>query len=109
MELLDGFGEFSYPNEIGPGVYDIHSPRVPSVEEMVTLLEKAAKVIDPDLLWVKPPKVAYTNAWQPARGGGLVDPRPAGLQVAGDLGCGPKFPFPRERLAHSGVRPARRR
>ena len=48
MELLDGFGEFAYPNDIGPGVYDIHSPRVPKVEEMQRLLRKARGVI-PDL------------------------------------------------------------
>ena len=41
MELLDAFADFKYPNEIGPGVYDIHSPRVPAKEEMVFLLEKA--------------------------------------------------------------------
>lgn len=54
MELLEAFGEFRYPNEIGPGVYDIHSPRVPSTEEMVQLLEKAIKVISFDQLWVNP-------------------------------------------------------
>ena len=41
MELLDGFGDFEYPNEIGPGVYDIHSPRVPAADEMVRLLRNA--------------------------------------------------------------------
>ena len=54
MELLDAFVHYNYPNEIGPGVYDIHSPRIPTKDEMVTLLEKAAKVIDPSLLWVNP-------------------------------------------------------
>ena len=54
MELLDGFGQFKYPNEIGPGVYDIHSPRIPQTEEMVELLEKACQVIDPEQLWVNP-------------------------------------------------------
>ncbi len=43
MELLDAFAEFSYPNEIGPGVYDIHSPRVPSKREMIELMEKAKR------------------------------------------------------------------
>lgn len=43
MELLDAFADFKYPNEIAPGVYDIHSPRVPAQEEMVFLLEKAKK------------------------------------------------------------------
>ena len=45
MELLDGFGQFHYPNEIGPGVYDIHSPRIPELEEMVSLLARACQVI----------------------------------------------------------------
>jgi len=54
MELLEAFGEFKYPNEIGPGVYDIHSPRIPSLEEMEELLEKAEKVIPREQLWVNP-------------------------------------------------------
>lgn len=63
MELLEAFGEYKYPNEIGPGVYDIHSPRVPSVEEMVTLLEKAEKVLDADQLWVNPDCGLKTRGW----------------------------------------------
>ncbi len=63
MELLDAFKEFAYPNEIGPGVYDIHSPRVPSVEEMVQLLEKALEVIPPERLWVNPDCGLKTRAW----------------------------------------------
>ncbi|HEY2608013.1 MAG TPA: 5-methyltetrahydropteroyltriglutamate--homocysteine S-methyltransferase, partial [Paraburkholderia sp.] len=54
MELLDGFGAFAYPNEIGPGVYDIHSPRVPSAEAMQRLLERACEVIPAERLWVNP-------------------------------------------------------
>ena len=54
MNLLGAFAEFKYPNEIGPGVYDIHSPRVPSVQEMVELLQKASQVINPVQLWVNP-------------------------------------------------------
>ncbi|MBQ9385580.1 MAG: 5-methyltetrahydropteroyltriglutamate--homocysteine S-methyltransferase, partial [Bacteroidaceae bacterium] len=54
MSLLGAFAEFRYPNEIGPGVYDIHSPRVPSVDEMVALLRKAAQVLNPAQLWVNP-------------------------------------------------------
>lgn len=54
MELLDAFADFEYPNDIGHGVYDIHAPRVPSKEEMVKLLEKAAKVIPSSQLWVNP-------------------------------------------------------
>jgi len=63
MELLDGFGEFRYPNEIGPGVYDIHSPRVPDVEEMLRLLKKAAGVIPLDRLWVNPDCGLKTRGW----------------------------------------------
>ena len=63
MELLRGFGEFKYPNEIGPGVWDIHSPRVPAVEEMVLLLKKAAAVIPPENLWVNPDCGLKTRGW----------------------------------------------
>lgn len=63
MELLRGFGDFSYPNEIGPGVYDIHSPRVPPAEEMARLLEKAAQVIPPSHLWVNPDCGLKTRGW----------------------------------------------
>jgi 5-methyltetrahydropteroyltriglutamate--homocysteine methyltransferase len=63
MALLDGFGQFRYPNEIGPGVYDIHSPRVPSTEEMVRLLQKAALVVPPSNLWVNPDCGLKTRAW----------------------------------------------
>ena len=63
MELLDAFASYKYPNEIGPGVYDIHSPRIPSVEEMVALLEKAAKVISPDQIWVNPDCGLKTRGW----------------------------------------------
>ena len=63
MELLRGFGEFNYPNEIGPGVYDIHSPRVPDVAEMTRLLKKAAAVIAPENLWVNPDCGLKTRGW----------------------------------------------
>lgn len=63
MELLRGFGDFNYPNEIGPGVYDIHSPRVPSTEEMTRLLEKAAQVIPPRNIWVNPDCGLKTRGW----------------------------------------------
>jgi len=63
MELLRGFGEFSYPNEIGPGVYDIHSPRIPDVADMTRLLDKAAQVIAPDKLWVNPDCGLKTRGW----------------------------------------------
>lgn len=63
MELLRGFGDFAYPNEIGPGVYDIHSPRVPDTAEMTRLLEKAAQVIAPENLWVNPDCGLKTRGW----------------------------------------------
>ena len=63
MELLGGFASFRYPNEIGPGVYDIHSPRVPGSDEMVELLRKAAKVVPPTQLWVNPDCGLKTRAW----------------------------------------------
>jgi 5-methyltetrahydropteroyltriglutamate--homocysteine methyltransferase len=63
MELLRGFGDFNYPNEIGPGVYDIHSPRVPPVDEMVRLLKKAAEVIPAEHLWVNPDCGLKTRGW----------------------------------------------
>lgn len=63
MELLDAFKAFNYPNEIGPGVYDIHSPRVPSVEEMINLLSKAAELIPAERLWVNPDCGLKTRAW----------------------------------------------
>ena len=62
-ELLRGFGDFDYPNEIGPGVYDIHSPRVPSQDEMLRLLRKAATVIAPEKLWVNPDCGLKTRGW----------------------------------------------
>jgi 5-methyltetrahydropteroyltriglutamate--homocysteine methyltransferase len=64
MELLDVFAEFKYPNEIGPGVYDIHSPRVPSRTEMIKLLEKASAVIPVDQLWVNPDCGLKTRHWE---------------------------------------------
>ena len=63
MELLDAFADFKYPNEIGPGVYDIHSPRVPSRAEMVQLLEKAKAVVPADQLWVNPDCGLKTRHW----------------------------------------------
>ncbi|MGQ9724961.1 MAG: 5-methyltetrahydropteroyltriglutamate--homocysteine S-methyltransferase, partial [Tepidimonas sp.] len=63
MELLDGFAAFAYPNDIGPGVYDIHSPRVPSVDDMVNLLRRAAQRIPVERLWVNPDCGLKTRAW----------------------------------------------
>ena len=63
MELLQAFEDFEYPNEIGPGVYDIHSPNVPSVEQIVSLLRKAASLIPAERLWVNPDCGLKTRAW----------------------------------------------
>jgi len=63
MELLNAFINFKYPNEIGPGVYDIHSPRVPKTEEMLELLKKASSVIKSEQIWVNPDCGLKTRAW----------------------------------------------
>ncbi|MFD0764851.1 5-methyltetrahydropteroyltriglutamate--homocysteine S-methyltransferase [Mucilaginibacter lutimaris] len=63
MELLDVFADFKYPNEIGPGVYDIHSPRVPNRDEMTYLLKKARAVIPDAQLWVNPDCGLKTRGW----------------------------------------------
>ena len=63
MELLTTFEKFKYPNEVGPGVYDIHSPRVPSKDEMKELIQKASKLIDPSRVWVNPDCGLKTRGW----------------------------------------------
>lgn len=63
MELLDAFVDFKYPNEIGPGIYDIHSPRVPTVDEMTALLEKALAFVPARHLWVNPDCGLKTRNW----------------------------------------------
>ena len=67
MELLEAFVKFKYPNEIGPGVYDIHSPRVPDAAEMVELLERANKVLKPEQIWVNPDCGLKTRGWPETR------------------------------------------
>lgn len=64
MELLDAFASFKYPNEIGPGVYDIHSPRIPEQKEMEELLYKALDVLTPEQLWVNPDCGLKTRGWK---------------------------------------------
>jgi 5-methyltetrahydropteroyltriglutamate--homocysteine methyltransferase len=64
MELLDAFYQFDYPNDIGPGVYDIHSPRVPSSKEILGLLQKAEKVLPASKLWVNPDCGLKTRGWE---------------------------------------------
>ena len=63
MELLDAFDNFNYPNEIGPGVYDIHSPNIPSQEHIVELMKKAAERIPAQRLWVNPDCGLKTRQW----------------------------------------------
>lgn len=67
MDLLEAFKEFDYPNEIGPGVYDIHSPNVPSVEWIEALLRKAAQNIPAERLWVNPDCGLKTRGWPETR------------------------------------------
>jgi len=63
MELLDAFDHFKYPNEIGPGVYDIHSPNIPTQEHIVQLMQKAAERIPAQRLWVNPDCGLKTRQW----------------------------------------------
>lgn len=64
MELLNDFATFKYPNQVGPGVYDIHSPRIPKQTEMVTLLHKALEVLEPSQIWVNPDCGLKTRGWK---------------------------------------------
>ena len=64
MELLDAFDQFRYPNEIGPGVYDIHSPNIPSVDSIIELMEKAVQRIPVERLWVNPDCGLKTRTWE---------------------------------------------
>jgi 5-methyltetrahydropteroyltriglutamate--homocysteine methyltransferase len=64
MELLDAFDHFNYPNEIGPGVYDIHSPNIPSQEHIVQLMQKAAERVPAGRLWVNPDCGLKTRNWE---------------------------------------------
>ena len=67
MELLEAFVGFRYPNEIGPGVFDIHSPRVPEVGDMESLMAKAANVLPIENLWVNPDCGLKTRGWGEVR------------------------------------------
>jgi 5-methyltetrahydropteroyltriglutamate--homocysteine methyltransferase len=64
MELLDAFDDFAYPNAIGPGVYDIHSPNIPSQEHIVQLMRKAALRVPAERLWVNPDCGLKTRTWE---------------------------------------------
>ncbi len=90
MELLRGFGGergLRYPNEIGPGVYDIHSPRVPPVAEMVRLLRKAAAVVPAGHLWVNPDCGLKTRGWAETEAA-LANMVAAARQMREELGLG---------------------
>jgi 5-methyltetrahydropteroyltriglutamate--homocysteine methyltransferase len=63
MELLDAFDDFNYPNEIGPGVYDIHSPNIPTQDHIVQLMQKAAERVPAERLWVNPDCGLKTRQW----------------------------------------------
>jgi 5-methyltetrahydropteroyltriglutamate--homocysteine methyltransferase len=64
MELLDAFDSFKYPNEIGPGVYDIHSPNIPTESHIINLMKKAAERIPAKRLWVNPDCGLKTRQWE---------------------------------------------
>lgn len=84
MELLQAFEAFDYPNDIGPGVYDIHSPRVPDTAEMVKLISKAVKWIPAERLWVNPDCGLKTRAW-PETEAALVNMVAAARQLRSQL------------------------
>ena len=84
MELLEAFEQFEYPNDIGPGVYDIHSPRVPDTAEMVKLMAKAVKRIPAERLWVNPDCGLKTRAW-PETEAALVNMVAAARQLRNQL------------------------
>jgi 5-methyltetrahydropteroyltriglutamate--homocysteine methyltransferase len=84
MELLEAFKAFDYPNDIGPGVYDIHSPRVPDTAEMVKLMIKAVQRIPAERLWVNPDCGLKTRAW-PETEAALVNMVAAARQLRSQL------------------------
>ncbi len=67
MELLGAFVRFEYPSEVGPGVFDIHSPRIPPVDEMEELILRAASTLPPERLWVNPDCGLKTRTWEEVR------------------------------------------
>jgi len=87
MELLRGFGDFRYPNEIGPGVYDIHSPRVPTTDEVVRLMRKAAAVVPAANLWINPDCGLKTRGW-PETEAALANMVAAAKVLRGELSAG---------------------
>jgi 5-methyltetrahydropteroyltriglutamate--homocysteine methyltransferase len=87
MELLRAFRDFEYPNEIGPGIFDIHSPRVPSTSEMVELVSAALEVVPLDRLWVNPDCGLKTRRWEEVRPA-LANMVAAALEVRSGVGTG---------------------
>jgi 5-methyltetrahydropteroyltriglutamate--homocysteine methyltransferase len=67
MELLSAFARYRYPNDIGPGVYDIHSPRIPKKQEIEGLLRKALRFLSVEQLWVNPDCGLKTRKWEEVR------------------------------------------
>ena len=67
MALLDAFKEPAYPNQIGPGVYDIHSPNIPTQQQIIQLMQKAARYLPADRLWVNPDCGPKTPRWETVR------------------------------------------
>jgi 5-methyltetrahydropteroyltriglutamate--homocysteine methyltransferase len=67
MHILEGFARCRYPREVGPGVYDIHSPRVPSLEEIEARLRRAQEVLRLEQLWVNPDCGLKTRRWEEVR------------------------------------------
>jgi 5-methyltetrahydropteroyltriglutamate--homocysteine methyltransferase len=63
-EILDAFEKFKYDHAIGPGVYDIHSPRIPTIEEMLEIAERSIKLIDKNLIWINPDCGLKTRNWE---------------------------------------------
>ena len=96
MELLEAFSDFSYPNEVGPGIWDIHSPRIPDVSEMADLLRKAAAVLPIENLWVNPDCGLKTRAWKEVTLSlkNMVDAA-AALREAHSQACRRRFGFDR--------------
>ena len=89
MELLDAFVNYKYPNEIGPGVYDIHSPIVPTEQQMNGLLNKALNVLDAKQIWVNPDCGLKTRAWPETKAaliGMVASAKALRAQVAGSNG-----------------------
>jgi 5-methyltetrahydropteroyltriglutamate--homocysteine methyltransferase len=64
MELLEAFKDYDYPNDIGPGVYDIHSPNIPTTADIVQLMQKAGERIPEERLWVNPDCGLKTRQWE---------------------------------------------